>query len=237
MIRPYFFVFRDADALEQIADEMSRLGRKNIVSTVPLSVIRLSDTAGFELSGVSDADYIASLSEHFIPQMELSGCRWGVRYEELQQAVADGTPCALFFAMDTDELTPLQVYLPGAEYVLALLRDTEPLQAPAPLMFQKLIIAEDAAVLAKQIIGLVDARAAEAKIQQQAEQSFDPDVLYGQAVMLIRQHGEGSVSFLMRELEIPYSCAVDLMERMERDGIVSRFSFKTGWTLLPETEH
>jgi uncharacterized protein (UPF0335 family) len=48
------------------------------------------------------------------------------------------------------------------------------------------------------------------------------EVLYAKAVEVVRDSGKASVSYLQRQLRIGYNSAAGLMERMEREGLVSR---------------
>jgi len=46
------------------------------------------------------------------------------------------------------------------------------------------------------------------------------DELYGRAVALVRTHRKASTAYLQQSLGIGYMRAADLIERMEREGIV-----------------
>jgi DNA segregation ATPase FtsK/SpoIIIE, S-DNA-T family len=46
------------------------------------------------------------------------------------------------------------------------------------------------------------------------------DALYGRAVALVRAHRKASTGYLQQSLGIGYMRAADLIERMEREGIV-----------------
>ncbi|MFL5900958.1 MAG: DNA translocase FtsK [Solirubrobacterales bacterium] len=48
------------------------------------------------------------------------------------------------------------------------------------------------------------------------------DQLYDRAVVTVRDSGKASVSYLQRKLHIGYNAAAALVERMEREGLVSR---------------
>ena len=47
------------------------------------------------------------------------------------------------------------------------------------------------------------------------------DDLYERAVAIVRRERKASTSYLQRRLLVGYNRAADLMERMEREGIVS----------------
>lgn len=47
-----------------------------------------------------------------------------------------------------------------------------------------------------------------------------PD-LYKKAVAVVREHKKASISFIQRHLEIGYNRASTIMDRMEKDGLVS----------------
>jgi S-DNA-T family DNA segregation ATPase FtsK/SpoIIIE len=47
------------------------------------------------------------------------------------------------------------------------------------------------------------------------------DELYDQAVAIVLRDRKASTSYLQRRLSIGYNRAADLMERMERDGVIS----------------
>jgi S-DNA-T family DNA segregation ATPase FtsK/SpoIIIE len=48
-----------------------------------------------------------------------------------------------------------------------------------------------------------------------------PDELFDKAVAIVVRDGKASTSYLQRRLSIGYNRAADIMERMERDGLVS----------------
>ena len=50
--------------------------------------------------------------------------------------------------------------------------------------------------------------------------STGPDPLYDQAVAIVREHENPSISLVQRELKIGYNRADRLLESMEADGIV-----------------
>ncbi|OYW74747.1 MAG: hypothetical protein B7Z26_11275, partial [Asticcacaulis sp. 32-58-5] len=50
----------------------------------------------------------------------------------------------------------------------------------------------------------------------------DPDTLYGQAVYVVARDRKASTSYIQRRLEIGFNAAAALLERMEREGVVSR---------------
>ena len=49
----------------------------------------------------------------------------------------------------------------------------------------------------------------------------DPDALYAEAVTLVRDGNKASASWLQRQMRLGYNHAASLIERMEREGIVS----------------
>jgi S-DNA-T family DNA segregation ATPase FtsK/SpoIIIE len=52
-------------------------------------------------------------------------------------------------------------------------------------------------------------------------EAIDEDHLYDRAVALVRADQKASTSYLQRRLGIGYNRAADIIERMERDGLVS----------------
>ena len=46
------------------------------------------------------------------------------------------------------------------------------------------------------------------------------DDLYPEAVALVRESGQASISYVQRRLKVGYNRAANLIEQMERDGIV-----------------
>jgi len=66
------------------------------------------------------------------------------------------------------------------------------------------------------------------------EESFDPDMaagagggssgdsLYDQAVAIVAREGKASTSFIQRHLQIGYNKAAGIIDRMEREGVVSK---------------
>ena len=50
----------------------------------------------------------------------------------------------------------------------------------------------------------------------------DKDELYEKAVMLIKNEGKASTSFLQRKLQIGYNRAARIIDMMEEDGIVGQ---------------
>ena len=61
----------------------------------------------------------------------------------------------------------------------------------------------------------------ELEAAQKAAETLDEDDLYDRAVALVRQDQKASTSYLQRRLGIGYNRAADIVERMERDGLVS----------------
>ena len=47
------------------------------------------------------------------------------------------------------------------------------------------------------------------------------DRKYNEAVAIVLKNKDASISMIQRQLRIGYSCAVNLLEQMERDGLVS----------------
>jgi S-DNA-T family DNA segregation ATPase FtsK/SpoIIIE len=52
------------------------------------------------------------------------------------------------------------------------------------------------------------------------EEDDQPDELYPQAVALVKQSGQASISYLQRRLRVGYNRAARMIEHMEREGIV-----------------
>ncbi|MCF8122773.1 MAG: DNA translocase FtsK [Desulfarculaceae bacterium] len=52
------------------------------------------------------------------------------------------------------------------------------------------------------------------------EGGADDDELYPEAVALVRESGQASISYVQRRLKVGYNRAANLIEQMERDGIV-----------------
>ena len=50
----------------------------------------------------------------------------------------------------------------------------------------------------------------------------ESDELYDQAVNLVIQEGKASTSFIQRYMKIGYNRAATIMDRMEKEGVVSR---------------
>lgn len=48
------------------------------------------------------------------------------------------------------------------------------------------------------------------------------DMLYEEAIQLLKEHGKISISLLQRKLCIGYAKASDIFDRMEREGLVKR---------------
>jgi uncharacterized protein (UPF0335 family) len=62
----------------------------------------------------------------------------------------------------------------------------------------------------------------EVALNQEARDSAAESEGYADAVALVREHQKASTSWLQRQLRIGYNPAARLIERMEREGIVSR---------------
>jgi len=69
------------------------------------------------------------------------------------------------------------------------------------------------------VAGVTDTPELEAATK--AAEVLDEDHLYDRAVALVRADRKASTSYLQRRLGIGYNRAADLIERMERDGLVS----------------
>jgi len=52
------------------------------------------------------------------------------------------------------------------------------------------------------------------------EDGAGDDELYPEAVALVRESGQASISYVQRRLKVGYNRAANLIEQMERDGIV-----------------
>lgn len=61
----------------------------------------------------------------------------------------------------------------------------------------------------------------------------DDDPLYGDAVLVVFSNRRASVSLIQRHLRIGYNRASSLVERMEREGLVSAMSSVGNRTILP----
>jgi S-DNA-T family DNA segregation ATPase FtsK/SpoIIIE len=48
----------------------------------------------------------------------------------------------------------------------------------------------------------------------------EADPLYGQAVAVVKESGQASISYVQRRLRVGYNRAARMIERMEYDGIV-----------------
>lgn len=66
-----------------------------------------------------------------------------------------------------------------------------------------------------------------------AEQEAEGQALYDKAVKIVRATDQVSVSYLQRQLEIGFNLATQLVERMEREGVVSAPDVTTKRTVLP----
>ena len=72
------------------------------------------------------------------------------------------------------------------------------------------------------IDGIAETRHEAAPVAGRARPAAPPqDDLYERAVAVVRRDQKASTSYLQRRLLVGYNRAADLMERMERDGIVS----------------
>jgi S-DNA-T family DNA segregation ATPase FtsK/SpoIIIE len=54
-----------------------------------------------------------------------------------------------------------------------------------------------------------------------AAEAGEADRLYAQAVEIVARDGKASTSYLQRKLAIGYNSAAKLIERMEKEGLVS----------------
>jgi S-DNA-T family DNA segregation ATPase FtsK/SpoIIIE len=57
-----------------------------------------------------------------------------------------------------------------------------------------------------------------------SEEGFDDDLsdeLYDQAVQLVTDSGQASISWVQRRLRVGYNRAARMIERMEREGVIS----------------
>lgn len=61
----------------------------------------------------------------------------------------------------------------------------------------------------------------------------DGKALYAQAVALVRADGKASVSYVQRRLQLGYNRAAQLMEQMERQGVVSTANAAGKRDILP----
>ena len=75
----------------------------------------------------------------------------------------------------------------------------------------------------------------EPEAAQRADDVLDEDDLYDRAVALVRGDQKASTSYLQRRLGIGYNRAADLIERMERDGLVGPPGGSGKRELLPVT--
>ena len=60
----------------------------------------------------------------------------------------------------------------------------------------------------------------------------EDDPLYDPAVAIVRQHDKASISLVQRHLMIGYNRADRMIERMEKDGIVSPMDMSGSRTVL-----
>jgi len=72
--------------------------------------------------------------------------------------------------------------------------------------------------------GITDSAAELAGAKGPAPSQSDEDDLYDKAVAIVLRDRKASTSYVQRRLSIGYNRAADLIERMERDGIVSAAS-------------
>lgn len=72
------------------------------------------------------------------------------------------------------------------------------------------------------------------KHSAEARESTEASDLYPKAVILVADNCKASVSWLQRQLRIGYNSAVRLVERMEREGLVSAPNHLGARTVLPE---
>ena len=52
------------------------------------------------------------------------------------------------------------------------------------------------------------------------EEEDEADEVYDQAVAVVTEYRQASISFIQRKLRVGYNRAARIMERMEREGIV-----------------
>ncbi len=62
----------------------------------------------------------------------------------------------------------------------------------------------------------------------------EPDELYDEAVRIIKESGRASVSYLQRRLQIGYTRAARLMDRMEEEGVVGPFQGSRARAIMPD---
>jgi S-DNA-T family DNA segregation ATPase FtsK/SpoIIIE len=60
------------------------------------------------------------------------------------------------------------------------------------------------------------------------------DELYGKAIEIIKENGSASISLIQRRLRIGYNRAARMVERMEKDGIISRGDNINKGTIVPK---
>lgn len=65
----------------------------------------------------------------------------------------------------------------------------------------------------------------------------DQHELYDQAVALVRESGKASTSYIQRRLQVGYNRAAELMERMERAGVVGAADHAGKREILAEAAH
>jgi S-DNA-T family DNA segregation ATPase FtsK/SpoIIIE len=75
---------------------------------------------------------------------------------------------------------------------------------------------------ASYVDGIVDAAAHQAPASGKAEPVNEAEDLYDRAVALMLRERKVSISYIQRRFSIGYNRAADVVERMERDGLVSR---------------
>jgi S-DNA-T family DNA segregation ATPase FtsK/SpoIIIE len=58
--------------------------------------------------------------------------------------------------------------------------------------------------------------------------------MYDRAVQLVTEHRQASISWLQRRLRVGYNRAARMIERMERDGVVSPAAGSRGREVLAQ---
>ncbi|MGB9735125.1 MAG: DNA translocase FtsK 4TM domain-containing protein [bacterium] len=75
---------------------------------------------------------------------------------------------------------------------------------------------------------------AEEPEQEQTTQDEWTDELYDRAIEIIKENGSASISLLQRRLRIGYNRAARMVEKMEKDGIISRSENVAKGTIVPK---